>query len=132
MASKVIRTVFLSLVVSLALPFGVPVLGAVFSHTATASEKQKIEALIQLVGNLKDVKLGRNGSAYEAASAVQFLRGKWKANDAQVTTAGDFIDKIASVSGTSGKPYLLRFKDGTEVTSRTFLSAELKKLDASL
>jgi hypothetical protein len=55
--------------------------------------------------------------------------GKWDANAAEIKTARDFIDKIASLSGTSGKPYLIRFKDGREITSREYLLAELQKLE---
>jgi hypothetical protein len=93
-----------------------------------ASEKQKIEALINQVAQLSDARFVRNGSAYSAKSAATFLRLKWQANASQVSTVGDFIDKIASFSGTSGKPYLIRFKDGPEMKSRDFLLTELKKL----
>ena len=93
-------------------------------------EKQKIEALIQHVGNLKDAKFVRNGSVYEPAIAARFLRGKWDANKAEVKTVGDFIDKVATKSGSSGKPYLIRFNDGNEIPSRDFLLAELKKLES--
>ena len=93
------------------------------------SEKQKIETLIKQVANLKDVKFVRNGSAYNADSAAVFLRRKWEANASEVKTARDFIDKVASFLGTSGKPYLIRFKDGEEIQSRDFLAALLKKLD---
>ena len=48
---------------------------------------------------------------------------------AELKTAVDFIDKVASISGTSGKPYLIRFKDGREIISHDFLLSELKKLD---
>lgn len=95
-----------------------------------AAEKWKIEALIKQVGELKDAKFVRNGSAYEPATAVRFLRGKWAANDAKVKTAQDFIDNVASFSGTSGKPYLIRFKDGHELRSRDYLLAELRKLES--
>lgn len=94
------------------------------------AEKQKIEALIKQVGELKDAKFIRNGSTYEVATAIRFLHGKWEANDAAVKTARDFIDKVASTSGSSGKPYVIRFKDGREIKSRDFLLAELKKLEA--
>ena len=100
------------------------------AQSAPAAEKQKIEALIKQVSSLKEAKFVRNGSTYEPSTAVRFLRGKWEANDAQVTTARDFIDKVASVSGTSGKPYLIRFKDGRELKSRDFLLAELQKLES--
>ena len=95
-----------------------------------AIEKQKIETLIKRVGDLKDGKFVRNGSAYESKTAVRFLRGKWSANSDDVKSAHDFIDKVASMSGTSGKPYLIRFKDGKEIKSSEFLLAELKKLES--
>jgi hypothetical protein len=93
------------------------------------TEKQKIEALIKQVGDLKDAKFIRNGSPYEVASAVRFLHGKWAANAAEVKSARDFIDKVASISGTSGKPYFIRFNDGSEIKSRDYLLAELQKLE---
>ena len=104
-------------------------LSFVQAQTLANSEKQKIEALIKQVANLKDAKFVRNGSAYNADSAATFLRRKWEANESEVKTARDFIDKVASFSGTSGKPYLIRFKDGGEIKSRDFLLAQLKKLD---
>jgi hypothetical protein len=91
-------------------------------------EQQKIEALIEQIGSLKDAKFVRNGSAYGPSTAVRFLRGKWNHNLAEVKSARDFIDKVASVSGTSGKPYRIRFNDGKEIESREFLLAALKKL----
>ena len=57
-----------------------------------AAEQQKIEALIKHVGDLKDAKFVRNGSTYEPATAVRFLRGKWNANKAGVKSARDFIE----------------------------------------
>ncbi|HXV47628.1 MAG TPA: DUF5329 family protein [Candidatus Binatia bacterium] len=95
-----------------------------------AIERQKIEALIERVGSLKDAKFVRNGSPYEPSVAVRFLRGKWRQNDTQVKSARDFIDKIASVSGTSGKPYLIRFTDGKEIESREYLLAALNNVPA--
>src|SRR4029077_3397942 len=104
-------------------------LSFVQAQTLANSEKQKIEALIKEVANLKDAKFVRNGSNYNADSAAVFLRRKWEANESEVKTARDFIDKVGSFSGTSGKPYLIRFKDGGEIKSRDFLLAQLKKLD---
>jgi uncharacterized protein DUF5329 len=91
-------------------------------------EKQKIETLIKQVAALKDARFFRNGSSYNANTAVTFLQLKWDANAANVKTASDFIDKIASISGL-GIPYMIRFKDGREMLGRDFLLAELKKLD---
>jgi hypothetical protein len=104
-------------------------LSFVQAQTLANSEKQKIEALIKQVADLKDAKFVRNGSNYNADSAAVFLRRKWEANESEVKTARDFIDKVGSFSGTSGKPYLIRFKDGGEIKSRDFLLSQLKKLD---
>lgn len=104
-----------------------PVRGA--AQPLPSSEKQKIEALIRRVAESLDVKFVRNGSSYEAYSAATFLRLKWEFNASEVKTARDFIDKIATMSGTSGKPYLIRFKDGSETKSREFLLTELQKIE---
>ena len=102
----------------------------VHAQSLSAAEKQKIEALIDQVGALKEAKFVRNGWTYEPSTAVRFLRGKWDSNATEVKTARDFIDKVASMSGTSGKPYLIRFKDGKEIKSSEFLLAELKKIES--
>jgi hypothetical protein len=117
----------LTLIFAFALAIGN--LSIVQAQNLPNSEKQKIETLIKQVANLKDAQFVRNGSAYNAGSAAVFLRRKWEANASEVKTARDFIDKVASFSGTSGKPYLIRFKDGGKIKSRDFLLTELEKLD---
>jgi hypothetical protein len=92
-------------------------------------EKQKIEALIAQVENLKDATFIRNGSDYDSKLAARFLRGKWSSNEDEIKSAQDFITKAATGSSTSGKPYLIRFKDGREVTCADYLKAELGKLE---
>src|SRR3712207_4415959 len=87
----------------------IPVLlAALAAGGESAAEKQKIEALIKHVEGLKDAKFVRNGSEYDAKSAARFLRGKW--DPEKVKSATEFIEKVASVSGSSGQPYLIRFK----------------------
>jgi hypothetical protein len=115
----------LDAVLSLLLLISVP--AAVTSAPADAT--QKIEVLIQHVNDLQDATFIRNGSTYSSKSAATFLRRKWQANQSEVKTARDFVDKVASISGTSGKPYLIRFKDGKEVPSREFLLAKLKSIE---
>jgi hypothetical protein len=120
---------FFRLILSWTLLFGMLLPPIVASQTAPSAERQKIEWLIRQVGELKDAKFIRNGSTYEVATAVRFLRGKWDANAAEIKSAHDFIDKVASASGTSGKPYLIRLQDGREIKSREYLLAELQKLE---
>jgi hypothetical protein len=92
-----------------------------------ASENEKIEALIKHIEGLADAKFVRNGSEYDAKTAAKFLRRKWESKKEEIKTAQDFIDKVASVSSTSGKPYLIR-KDGKDTKSGEYLMEQLKKL----
>src|SRR5687768_16880427 len=107
---------------------------SVLLHTGWAetvpAEKQKIEALIAKVEALEDARFIRNGSDYDAKTAAKFLRGKWGANEDEIKTAQDFIAKAGTASGTSGKPYLIRLKDGREIPCAEYLKGELAKLEA--
>jgi hypothetical protein len=97
--------------------------------TQPLSEDQKIERLIRTVDELKDATFIRNGSEYDCHAAAKHMRDKWDYGKKQIHTAGEFIDKAASKSSASGKPYLIRFKDGREIESGAFLRDELKKLE---
>ena len=91
-------------------------------------ERQRIEALIGAVERRADVTFIRNGRSYSAATAAQFLRGKWRSREADVCSAGDFIAKVASFSSTTGDPYLVRLRDGREVPAAEFFRAQLVQL----
>jgi len=92
------------------------------------AERAKIEQLITVVENLSGAHFIRNGKAYDSSTAAKFLRLKWKDREASVHNAGDFIDKIATRSSMSGRPYLIRFDDGRELSTAAFFRAELAKL----
>jgi hypothetical protein len=94
-----------------------------------AAERQKIEVLIERVRSLEDAQFIRNDSAYSSRAAATFLQRKWQANESSVHSAREFIDKVASFSGTSGKPYKIRFADGKETPSKVYLLDELSKLE---
>lgn len=96
------------------------------SQAVTAAEKGKIEALIHQVEVLQGAKFIRNGKSYDSADAAKFLRGKWDSKAKEIETAEDFIQKVASVSSTSGQPYLIRFADGHEVKCGDYLKELLK------
>ena len=97
---------------------------------ANPTEAQKIESIIQVLENLKDAEFIRNGSTYTAAQAAAHLRMKLKNAGRAVKSAPDFIRLCGSASSMSGKPYLIRYKDGHEVKASDFLWMELKKLEA--
>ena len=97
------------------------------SQAVTAAEKGKIESLIHQVEVLQNAKFIRNGKSYDSTDAAKFLRGKWDSKAKEIETAEDFIQKVASVSSTSGQPYLIRFSDGREVKCGDYLKELLKK-----
>ena len=102
--------------------------GAVQAAPAPA-ELARIDRLIAFVAAQKDIRFVRNGSAYSAADAAKFLRGKFDKMGEHVTTAQQFVDEIASRSSTTGQAYLIRFADGRSVPAAQFLGDELKRMD---
>jgi len=102
-----------------------------FLHAGELSEPAKIEALITTIESMSDAKFVRNGSEYSAKNAAKFLRGKWDANKDEVKTAGDFIDRIATKSSTTGKPYLIRPNGAAETPCADFLRSRLKQIEAA-
>ncbi|MFP4015159.1 MAG: DUF5329 family protein [Chitinispirillaceae bacterium] len=97
--------------------------------SAPAKEIRKIEMLIDTVKELKEAEFIRNGRSYNSKIAVMFLNGKWKAKKKEISTADDFITKIATKSSTSGKPYFIRFSDGKEQKSELFFKGLLNEMD---
>ncbi len=92
------------------------------------SESQKIEQLIGSIENLAHARFQRNGSYYTAKAAADHLRMKWKKAGGRIRTARDFIDKIASASSMTGKPYTIRWDDGNEIATSQYLYGQLEKL----
>jgi hypothetical protein len=97
-----------------------------------SAEKKKIEALIFEVEQMTDAIFVRNGKQYPSESAAEFLRRKWKSRRSEVRSAWDFIDKVASFSSTTGKPYSIRWRDGRERLSADFFRAQLALLDKAV
>jgi Family of unknown function (DUF5329) len=92
-------------------------------------EQSRIEKLIKFVESQKDMKFIRNGTEYSCADAAKFLRGKMDAMGGEVTSAREFIERIASKSSMSGQPYQVKFADGKTMLASQFLSDELKRIE---
>lgn len=92
-------------------------------------EQTRIEKLIRFVETQKDMKFIRNGTEYSCADAGKFLRGKLDSMGKDVTTAREFIERIATKSSMSGQPYQVKFGDGKTMLASQFLSEELKRLE---
>jgi Family of unknown function (DUF5329) len=123
---EVTLRIVLVAVVSIALATPRPALAG--EDAAAGVEQRTIEALIESVAHLTDATFLRNGKSYPSSSAARFLREKWRSRQSEVRSAEDFIDRVASSSSTTGKPYLIRFANGREVSSAEYLRGELAKL----
>jgi hypothetical protein len=97
---------------------------AVLRFGAGRSERSRIEALIAAVESANVVFL-RNDAEHDAAAAADHLRRKWKHAGARELTAEEFVDKIASRSSTTGRPYRIRERDGSVVNARDWLLERL-------
>ena len=93
-------------------------------------EQLRIDRLIHHVGDQKGMRFVRNGTEYSADEAARFLRGKLETMGAEVSTAREFIDRIATRSSTSGMLYQVRFTDGRVLPAAQFMGDELKRIEA--
>ncbi len=75
----------------------------------------------------------RNGSWYDGASAKAHLRTKYDylANRHLIASADEFIDKGASSSSFSGKPYKIKCGTNAEVASGPWFHAVLQRFRAA-
>jgi hypothetical protein len=103
--------------------------GFVSASDLPTPEQNKIETLISGVERMTDAVFIRNGKNYDAPVAAEFLRRKWKSHRLEIHSAADFIDKVASFSSTTGKPYSIRWRDGRERLSAEFFRAQLSLLE---
>ena len=94
------------------------------------TEQQKIDALIASVEHLPGAVFIRNGTEYDGAKAADHLRTKRNYAGKRITTAEQFIDKLATASSMTGKPYTIRYADGRTVESAAFFHEQLKRLEA--
>ena len=106
-----------------------------FPSPAPASESGSLEAekiryLIFSVETLQGATFIRNGTEHSPRDAAEHLRMKLKKAGKRVQTAEDFIRLCASRSFLSGKPYLIKYDNGTVIQTEAFLREKLKAFSA--
>lgn len=93
---------------------------------------REIAGLIRALGE-SDCRFARNGRWHDAARARAHLQRKydWARRRGMTGTAEDFIERAASRSSISGKPYRVRCPGRAEVDARAWFSEELARLRAA-
>lgn len=69
------------------------------------AEQRRIDALLDALASDRHSRFVRAGVDYSGADAARFLRAKMQAQGGSVRTAEDFVERIASRSSTTGRPY---------------------------
>jgi Family of unknown function (DUF5329) len=96
--------------------------------TPTPAAHAEIEHLLTYLRD-SGCRFHRNGAWHEAPAAAQHLRDKFEVmrQRGMIGSAESFIDRGASSSSMSGKPYLVRCGEAAPQPSGPWLHAELKR-----
>jgi hypothetical protein len=98
-----------------------------WSATAFAGDAEvEIEYLITTVGE-SGCTFIRNGSRHDAEDAASHMRLKYRRGKRYATTAELFIERLASKSSFSGKPYAIECPGSKAVPSGDWLTARLQE-----
>lgn len=100
------------------------------SSVAVASPEvnteSEIEHLLTAIGE-SGCTFVRNGKTHSAVDAEAHLRMKYRRGKRHATTAENFIERLASKSSMSRKPYTMRCEVTGEVSTNAWLSARLSE-----
>jgi hypothetical protein len=105
---------FLSLVLLLWLPA---------QSAVSAEPEEEIEFLLQAIGQ-SGCGFNRNGKEHSPKDAEKHLRMKYNRTKSRIKTADAFIERLASESSWTGRPYQIQCADQSE-DSRQWLNREL-------
>ena len=93
-------------------------------------EREKIGRLIAIIEE-SDITFIRNNRECTPKQAAEHIRKKYGFAQEDIQTLDEFIDKVASYSWTSGRDYLVRSPDGTEVKAKAWLREQSERLSES-
>lgn len=99
------------------------------SANVELSENQKIDYLIDKIEHLKDAEFIRNGTSHTAKEAASHLRMKRTKAGSRIKSVEQFINKIASESSITGKPYQIKFANGKIVMAKDYYYECLKNIE---
>lgn len=87
-----------------------------------AAAPAEIAYLLGFVGK-SGCEFYRNGGWYDSKTAEDHLRYKyqWLVQRGEISTAEDFIEKVATKSSLSGQPYKLRCSGGPVMTANDWM-----------
>ncbi len=100
-------------------------------HAMAATPAATVSEVTQLMNAIEQsgCKFSRNGAWYSGAEARAHLQKKFEYLDKKgmITSTESFIEKGASTSSMSNKPYEMQCPGTPQVTSAQWLTAQLKR-----
>lgn len=104
------------------------VAGGPVTAAPTSDADAEIEHLFAHLG-FSDCMFNRNGTWYSPVEALDHLRNKYNylLGRGLVVTAESFVERAASQSSMTGKPYLVKCKGSDAVACRDWFLAELSR-----
>ena len=98
----------------------------------TAHEEARINAMLEGLAQKKDLIFVRNGDEHTCYEAVSHLRLKLGNTRNRIDTAEQFIDKVASSSSITGKPYIVKIPGKSDENAQPFLHALIAQTDKTV
>lgn len=93
----------------------------------TAHEEARINAMLEGLAQKKDLIFVRNGDEHTCDEAVSHLRLKLGNTRNRIDTAEQFIDKVASSSSITGKPYIVKMPGKSDENAQPFYMRCLRR-----
>lgn len=98
----------------------------------SAHEEARVQAMLTALSQQQGLVFIRNGSEHTSEEAVSHLRLKLKNTRNRINTADQFIDKVASSSSITGKPYTVRVPGKGDENAASFLHRLIAQSDATV
>ena len=98
----------------------------------TAHEEARINAMLEGLAQKKGLIFVRNGDEHTCDEAVSHLRLKLGNTRNRIDTAEQFIDKVASSSSITGKPYIVKMPGKSDENAQPFLHALIAQTDKTV
>lgn len=104
------------------------ILGIGFAGDVQAAEdvQKTIKHLLAVVANSKHTFI-RNGEAHTGKEAAEHMKEKYRHFKGRIKTPEDFIRLIGSKSLMTGRPYLVKTKNGKEIHADKWLRSVLEE-----
>ncbi|MTH45934.1 YfeK family protein [Intestinirhabdus alba] len=97
-----------------------------------AHEEARIGAMLEALAQQKTLIFIRNGTEHSSDEAVSHLRLKLSNTRNRINTAEQFIDKVASSSSITKKPYMVRIPGKSDEKAQPYLHALITETDKTL